>query len=27
MTETLTKLADGHPANSVGDLMPWLDVT
>ncbi|MCG6119865.1 MAG: IS66 family transposase, partial [Blastomonas sp.] len=27
LTETLTKLADGHPANSVGDLMPWLDVT
>ncbi len=26
LTETLTKLADGHPANSIGDLMPWLDV-
>jgi transposase len=26
LTETLTKLADGHPANSVGHLMPWLDV-
>ncbi|PXW66263.1 hypothetical protein C7451_1071, partial [Blastomonas natatoria] len=25
-TETLAKLADGHPANSVGDLMPWIDV-
>lgn len=26
LTETLTKLADGHPANSVGDLMPWGNV-
>lgn len=26
LTETLTKLANGHPANSVGDLMPWIDV-
>jgi transposase len=26
LTETLTKLADGHPANSVRDLMPWIDV-
>lgn len=26
LTETLTKLADGHPANSVGDLMPWVAV-
>ncbi|AVA13637.1 IS66 family transposase [Sphingopyxis sp. MG] len=23
LTETLTSLANGHPANSVGDLMPW----
>lgn len=27
LTETHTKLADGHPANRVGDLMPWVDVT
>jgi len=27
LIETLTKLADGHPANSVGNLMPWFDVT
>ena len=27
LTETLTKLAHGHPANGVGDLMPWIDVT
>ncbi|MFZ5667090.1 MAG: transposase domain-containing protein [Pseudomonadota bacterium] len=27
LTETLNKLADGHPANHVGDLMPWVDVT
>jgi len=27
LTETLTKLAHGHPANSVGDLMPWGNVT
>ena len=26
LTETLTKLADGHPANSVGELMPWIAV-
>ncbi|OYX92516.1 MAG: transposase, partial [Novosphingobium sp. 35-62-5] len=26
LTETLTKLANGHPANSVGDLMPWINV-
>ncbi|MEI6643726.1 MAG: IS66 family transposase [Novosphingobium sp.] len=26
MTETLTKLANGHPANSVGELMPWIAV-
>ena len=26
LTETLTKLADGHPANSVGELMPWTAV-
>jgi len=26
MTETLTRLANGHPANSVGDLMPWTAV-
>jgi transposase len=23
LTDTLTKLANGHPAKSVGDLMPW----
>ena len=23
LTETLTSLANGYPANSVGDLMPW----
>ncbi|MGF7172084.1 hypothetical protein FHS91_003788 [Sphingobium xanthum] len=23
LTETLTKLAAGHPANAVGELMPW----
>ena len=27
LTETHNKLADGHPANHVGDLMPWVDVT
>ena len=27
MTETLTKLANGHPANAVGELMPWTVVT
>jgi transposase len=26
LTETLAKLANGHPANSVGDLMPWTAV-
>ena len=26
LTETLTKLANSHPANSVGDLMPWASV-
>ncbi|MBB3359580.1 MULTISPECIES: IS66 family transposase [unclassified Novosphingobium] len=26
LTKTLTKLANGHPANSVGQLMPWTDV-
>jgi transposase len=26
LTETLTKLADGHPANAVGELMPWTAV-
>ena len=26
LTETLSKLANGHPANSVGNLMPWTDV-
>lgn len=26
LTETLTRLANGHPANSVGDLMPWTAV-
>jgi transposase len=26
LTETLTQLANGHPANSVGELMPWTDV-
>ncbi len=26
MTETLTRLANGHPANKVGDLMPWTAV-
>ena len=26
MTDTLTKLANGHPANSVGELMPWIAV-
>lgn len=26
LTETLTKLADGHPANAVDDLMPWTAV-
>ena len=26
LATTLTKLANGHPVNSVGDLMPWGDV-
>jgi transposase len=26
LTETLVRLANGHPANSVGDLMPWATV-
>ena len=26
MTQTLVKLANGHPANSVGELMPWIAV-
>lgn len=26
LTETLAKLANGYPANSVGDLMPWTNV-
>lgn len=26
LTETLTKLAHGHPANNVGELMPWTAV-
>lgn len=26
MTDTLTKLANGHQANSVGELMPWITV-
>lgn len=26
LTETLTQLANGHPANSVGELMPWTAV-
>lgn len=26
MTSTLTTLANGHPANSVGELMPWIAV-
>ena len=26
LTETLTRLANGHPANRVGDLMPWTAV-
>ena len=27
LTETLSKLANGHHANNVGDLMPWINVT
>ena len=26
LTETLTRLANGHPANRVGELMPWTAV-
>ena len=26
LTETLSKLANGHPANRVGELMPWIAV-
>lgn len=26
LTDTLTKLAGGHPANAVGELMPWTPV-
>jgi hypothetical protein len=26
LTETLTKLANGHPANGVGELLPWTAV-
>lgn len=26
LTQTLEKLANGHPANSVGELMPWITV-
>ncbi len=26
MTDTLTKPANGHPANSLGELMPWIAV-
>ncbi len=26
MTRTLTSLANGHPANNVGELMPWIAV-
>lgn len=26
LTHTLTSLANGHPANSVSDLMPWTAV-
>lgn len=26
LTETLTRLANGHPANGVGELMPWTTV-
>jgi transposase len=26
LSETLTKLANGHPANAVGQLMPWIAV-
>ena len=26
LTETLTRLANGHPTNPVGELMPWATV-
>lgn len=26
LTKTLEKLANGHPANSIGELMPWINV-
>ena len=26
LADTLTSLANGHPIQSVGDLMPWFDV-
>lgn len=26
MTETLARLTAGHPANAVGELMPWTSV-
>ena len=26
LTGTQTRLANGHPANNVGSLMPWADV-
>ncbi|CAN1504984.1 hypothetical protein MCEREM21A_00615 [Sphingomonadaceae bacterium] len=26
LTETLTKLADGYPANNLDNLMPWINV-
>jgi len=26
MDNTLTKLANGHPANSVGEIMSWIAV-
>jgi transposase len=26
LTDTLSRLANGHPANSVADLMPWIAV-
>ncbi|WP_366557137.1 transposase domain-containing protein [Novosphingobium sp. PASSN1] len=26
LTQALGKLANGHPANSVGELMPWTAV-
>jgi len=27
LTETLPRLANGHPANRVGELMPWTTVS